>query len=348
MCLLSFVACGKTNDTQNGTTETTTLTEAEINQTTEVETTEAETTQTEEIKNNEEKPTGVGEIVEIKEPNKPAATGEFGSSEEFSGIYEIVGYISSTTNDTRHFTLMVKGVDNNNSSTNYDASKTTIPSHVIEGQDHVYLQLIFSNKGLKQWTLIDKYTQVNIGHLSEEELLEHIYPEQKYEEVKMGKINSSNEILLSKCPAGKTYVFDLNVSSDNVFVLPEIINDTNTPVIIVSTKTSKNEDPDREAIVNKSISSNALSFSGGTGDKTTKFYLSVIDGSIDYLLKTEDCFYLSKTEVGSTIDFDFEDFIYNDTGKTAILECEGTTYTLKDGEVIECSWMNDVVLIELQ
>ena len=75
--------------------------------------------------------------------------------------------------------------------------------------------------------------------------------------------------------------------------------------------------------------------------------MSVLDGSIDYLLKTEDCFYLSEAELGSVIDFDFEDFIYNDTGKTAVLECNSETYTLKDGEVIECSWMNDVVLEKL-
>jgi hypothetical protein len=117
--------------------------------------------------------------------------------------------------------------------------------------------------------------------------------------------------------------------------------------MIVGTKTSKRDDFDKKAIVSKIIPSTALSFSGGTGDKNTKLYMSVLDGSTNYLLKTEECFYLSKAEINSTIDFDFEDFIYNDTGKTAVLECNGETYTLKNGEVIECSWMNDIVLEKL-
>lgn len=47
-------------------------------------------------------------IVEIIPSDKPAAEGKFGSSAEFSGIYEITGFSANLTRE--HFTLLLKGL----------------------------------------------------------------------------------------------------------------------------------------------------------------------------------------------------------------------------------------------
>jgi hypothetical protein len=145
------------------------------------------------------------------------------------------------------------------------------------------------------------------------------------------------------------YVFDIVKNEEGSYSLPDIINDTDITVLAVSTRIGENEEFKREMKVNKVIESNAMHFSFGS-DYAEKVYMAVMESSANYLVRTADCLALSKCEVGSMIDFDFEDFVYNDTDKTITLHSEdnGNDYVLKPGEVVECSWMNDIRVVKAE
>ena len=281
-----------------------------------------------------------GDIIEIV-PSDRVANGEFGSNAEFSGIYKINGYSSMSLGSVRSLTLSLVGIDNGNSG-DFDASKTSIPNYIADFDDYIYLQLTFDDNGLVDWKIIDIVTMVDLRQATESQLTSYLFPETKYEQVPAGLLPET--IYLSEFEAGKMYVFDLETTEDS-YVLPEIINDTDIPVLLVTTRIGENDEFDREIKVNNVIESNAMHFSFGSA-YANKIYMAVMESTPEYVVRTADCFMLSECEIGKEIDFDFEDFIYNDTDKTITVYCEDTDteYVLKAGEVAECSWMNDIIV----
>ena len=270
---------------------------------------------------------------------KLETTGEFGSSAEYNGIYTIRGYSIANAFGQTFFTLTLEGFDNNNSG-NIDVTNTTINKSVGVLKNYIYLKLTFDENGVKDWSVIDKITLANWGQPDEDQLQNAVFPELEYEEVQAGK--APNIILLSNYERGKVYVFDVE-TEDDCFFMPEIINDTTIPVLAASIKTEKDDDFERELKVNKVIEGTGISFSIRTSyDK--KLYLAIIEMPVDYLLATEDYKKLSECNIGEEIDFNFEDYLYNDTNKTITLFCNNQKYVVKPGEIIECSWMNDVMV----
>lgn len=281
-----------------------------------------------------------GESVEIIPSDKPAAEGEFGTSADFSGVYEICGYSAMSFGSQRSLSLDLEGVDNENSGT-YEASHTTIPNYVTDFKDYIYMKLTFSSEGLTSWSFIDKLSMVDLGQMSESDLNARLFPETQYEQVAAGTL--PEEILLSHYTPGKMYVFDLPENEDGSYVIPPITNDTDIPVLAVSVRVGENEEFSREMKVNKVIESNSMNFSFGSG-YAKKIYMAVMESSVDYVVRTADCYMLSNCTIGSAIDFDFEDFVYNDTNETLVLNCDDETYILNPGDIVECSWMNDIVV----
>ena len=282
-----------------------------------------------------------GDVVEIVPSDKPASEGEFGSSVEFSGIYELAGYASMDMGSIRSLNLTLRGIDNNNFG-DFEATNTSIPNYITDFDDYIYLQLTFDNNGLVDWKIIDKVAMIDLGQATESQLTSYLFPETKYEEVPAGLLPET--IYLSEFEAGKMYVFDLETTEDS-YVIPEIINDTDIPVLLVSTRIGDDDEFNREIKVNNVIESNAMHFSFGSA-YADKIYMAVMESTTEYVVRTADCFMLSKCEIGEEIDFGFEDFIYNDTDKTITVYCEDTDteYVLKAGEIAECSWMNDIIV----
>ena len=279
-------------------------------------------------------------IVQIVPSDEPAAEGEFGASAAFTGIYKINGYSAMRFGSSRSLSLDLEGVDNNNSG-EYEASETTIPNYITDFKDYIYLKLVFDNNGLTSWSFIDKVTMADLGQASESEMNAHLFAETTYEQVLVGAL--PDEILLSQYAPGKMYVFNLETTEDGSYSLPPITNDTDMDVLAISIRVGEDEEFRREMKVNKVINGNSINLSFGSGD-ADKVYLAVTESSVDYLVKTADCLLLSKCEVGAKIDFDFEDYVYNDTDKVITLSCRDKQYTLQPREVVECSWMNDIVV----
>lgn len=337
LIMTSLVACGEKEADNNAMTIPVGVIEENIPPAI-VETEPVPAGPSEEIINPTEDP------VENEEPSSidsvPTAEGEFGSDETFSGVYEICGYSAMSFGSQRSLSLDLEGVDNKNSGT-YEASHTTIPNYVTDFNDYIYMKLTFSSDGLTSWSFIDKLSMADLGQMSESDLNARLFPETQYEQVAAGTL--SEEIFLSQYAPGKMYVFDLPENEDGSYVIPPITNDTDIPVLAVSVRIGENEEFNREMKVNKVIESNSMNFSFGSG-YAKKIYMAVMESSVDYVVRTADCYMLSNCTIGSAIDFDFEDFVYNDTNETLVLSCNDETYILKPGDIVECSWMNDIVV----
>ena len=261
----------------------------------------------------------------------------FGAGSEFTGLYEVTGHMSSTFGSNRTLKLSLTGVDNENSG-DFDASETTIPTYITDYTDNIYLQLTFNEKGLEDWHVVDKITMTDLKQPSEDELSKQLFPEVQYEQVPAGDLPT--EILLSKYSSGKTYVFDIP-NPDTHQPFPNIINDTTSSVMIVSTKMENDEKFDRQFKTNQVIKDTSISVSSFPNGNS-KMYIAIIESTPEVLLKTNKHVLLSECTVGSNIDFSFEDYIYNDTDKTVTLSSSNEQYVLQPKEVIACSWMNTV------
>lgn len=88
---------------------------------------------------------------------------------------------------------------------------------------------------------------------------------------------------------------------------------------------------------------NAFSF-GSCDNADDKYYLIIKESSVEAALNEVKYLKLSTCKVGAMIDFDFEDFLYNDTDTVFTLSCNDKTYTVAPGKLMECSWMNDVMV----
>lgn len=346
LSIATLTACGKDTDAKIESVDTTTPTEStESTKTEEItEPSEEATEPSENEKEDVEEDLVPGEVVDITHNGKPAASGEFGTSAEFTGIYEITSYSYISFGDVEQFPISLKGVNNDNSG-DLDGTKTTISHYIASMNDFVYIYLEFDENGVADWYVIDRVTLAQLGKPTEKQLDRYIFPEFSYEEVYVGLI--PDEIKLSNYELGKTYVFDLKMDENKNYSLPEIINDTEYSVIEVSTKVSKNSEFRREVVVNNIIKTPSISISAGTGG-SGKLYLAITERSVDYLLRTAECKMLSDCEVGKKIDFNFEDFIYNDTDKNITISYKGEKYIIKPNEVYECSWMNNIMVENIE
>ena len=272
------------------------------------------------------------------ENNKEQATkGEFGIGAEFTGIYSMGGHTIMTFGDNRAFSIDLEGVDNENEG-DFDASKTDIPTYIVDFDDYVNLSLVFDDSGLVSWSVIHKETNKDFGHPSQKELEEAVYPETKYEQVSAGTM--TDEILLSKYEKGKTYVFDIPADHKG-FISPRIVNDTDINTVAITVKVGTKGEYKRTFSSKQVIDNNGLNIFSSDNDNG-KFYLFVIDTPVEELKNFAPYVKLSDYQIGEELDFNFEDFVCNDTDKVIKISCDDKTYTLQPNEMIECSWIRDI------
>lgn len=284
-----------------------------------------------------------GEPIEIIPSDKPAAEGEFGTSAGSTGIYAIRGYASVSFNGKRSLDLMLNGIDNNNGG-DFNASATSIPDYILDYKDYIYLNLVFDNSGLVSWSVIDKVDLIDLGQPTVEQL-EKLTPDMRYEQVAAGVL--PDWISLSEYEVNKMYVFDLPADADEGYMPPSIINDSDKTILIVSTRIGMEDDFDDEWKCNLGIPN--VTFSFAYADNTDdKYYMFIREGSVELALEEVDYLNLSTCTKGALIDFYFEDFLYNDTDKVFTLSCGETTYVVNPGELMECSWMKEVMVDNIE
>ena len=354
LCMTSLVACGqKTNEPVkipdgmviNGSEDPTQpgepVTEPEEETTPSEEETQPEETQKPE---EETKPEEVKPETEVKASLVLAEGSELNPAAEFNGLYEINGYARMAFMGNLSFSMGMKGVNVENSG-EVDASKANLPEMITDIGDYVYFKLEFDGTQISAWDVVDRKTNESILHLSDDELTEKYFPEAKFEIVDAGDM--PEVINLSNYPAGKTYAF--NAPNNNNFSIPTIINDSDTQLLVVSIKNGIDDEFEREYKPNKYAPDNS---SGSTYSEDGKYYMAVIEGDAAELMATDECFLLEGLEVGAEIDFDFEDFVGNNTDKTVTIVVEDfgeeTEITLLPGEVAYCNWMNDVTIKEIK
>lgn len=339
---LNLAACGKTDKQEVVTLPPEVLQEAPHIVTPTAPSLDVNPTVEPEVVTEPEVPTAtesLGKYIEIIPSNEPAAEGAFGTSADFSGIYAIRGYSSFSFNGNRSLDLMLKGMDNNNEG-DFDASATSIPDYILDYRDYIYLNLVFNNSGLVSWSVVDKIDSVDVGQPTVEQL-EKLTPDVRYEKVEAGVL--PDLIFLSEYEVNKMYVFDLPADADEGYMPPDIINDSDKTMLIVSTRIGAEDDFDDEWKCNLGIPD--ITFSFAYADNIDeKYYMFIREGSVELALKEVDYLNLSTCTKGELIDYNFEDFLYNDTDKVFTLSCGENTYVVNPGELMECSWMKEVMV----
>lgn len=284
-----------------------------------------------------------GVSIELVHSDKPAAEGEFGTSEEFSGIYAIRGYhVSGDIIGYRLFELTLQGIDNNNSG-DFDASKTSIPNYILDYKEYVYLNLVFDDSGLAAWSVIDKVSLVDLGHPTVEQI-KKLSPDVRYEKVVAGVL--PDLILLSEYEVNKMYVFDLPTDIEENYIVPEIVNDSDKTIMIALSRVGTEEYFEKEWKSNSYISGSSNFTAIDSLDD--KYYLLIHESSIELALKEIDYLNLSTCMKGERIKFDFEDFLYNDTDKVFTISRGEKTYVVNPGELVECSWQGEVMVDNIE
>ena len=284
---------------------------------------------------------------DVAESTKGVVTLAEGSSlkvnSELSGLYKIQGYMRSNFMGNISFTAGMVGINVENEG-DVDLSKANITDELMSIFDYTYFSYTFDGEKIVDWDIVDRKTNESVLGLTDEEINNKYFPENNYETVESGDLPET--INLSNYEVGKIHAF--NVPSDGNFSIPKIINDTDYSMLIVSTKDwdgnwertykSKYYMPDNS--------------SGSTFSDDGKYYISITEGDPSDLFSSDECFLLAGHEIGEELDFDFEDYIGNNTDKTITVKISDwgveQEFKLLPGEILESSWMNDATITNIE
>lgn len=374
--MLSLAACGQKEDTKVPAENDTTIEETQksIENVEEKEEASTETTKTEtekeEVNTEDNKETELSEDVkspeateepeandetttektteeEVTEFTKGVVTLSEGSSlkvnPEYSGLYKINGYSRMNFMGNVSFTANMVGINVENEG-EVDLSKADITDELMAIMDYTYFSYTFDGEKIIEWDMVDRKTNESVLDLTADEINNKYFPENNYEIVNAGELPET--INLSNYEVGKIHAFD--VSTEENFSIPTIINDTDYSMLIVSTKDwdgnwertykSKHYVPDNS--------------SGSIFSDDGKYYIAITEGDTFEVLNSDECFLLEGHEIGEELDFDFEDYIGNNTDKTVTILISDwgveQEFKLLPGEVLESSWMNDATITNIE
>ncbi len=345
LCVASMTACGKKEDGVvkvpagtiiNGSQE-------EVEEKVEESTENIEESKPEETTKPEETEPTEPEVEEVVPGITAIETSGIQFSSEFNGSYTIGSYSRASFGDMVSFSMEVVGVDNENTGW-IDLSTVEFANEFWNFKEYVYFVLTFEENKVISWDVIDRATGESVLELTDDELTARFFPETAYEVVEAGALPET--INLSEYAVGQTYLFTV----DNEFSYPNVVNDTESSLLIVSFKNGEDGDFEREYKTKQVAGS--LSFSSATSNDN-KLYMAVLEADASALMNADECLKLAAYAAGDQLDFDFEDFVGNNTNNTITLTIAGsfgmeTELTLAPGEIIECSWMNDVTVKEIK
>ena len=263
---------------------------------------------------------------------------------EFNGLYKINGYTRMNFMGNLTFQAGLEAVNSENAG-EVDLSKAKLSDNILDYVDYFYVSLEFENDKIVDWDVVDRKTNESIMSLDDKELLNRYFPETNFEVVEAGALTET--INLSNYEIGKTYAFD--VSKDENFSAPQIINDTEHSILIVSIRTSKDDAFERQFKSKHAMPDTSVS---SIYSNDGKYYVAIIEGNVNEFANSDDCLILEGYKIGDELDFDFEDYVLNNTDKTITLTADdwGTSYefVLLPNEVLECSWMDDIVVKDIK
>ena len=262
---------------------------------------------------------------------------------EYSGLYKINGYSRMNFMGNISFTAGMVGINVENEG-DVDLSKANITDELMSIFDYTYFSYTFDGEKIVDWDIVDRKTNESVLGLTDEEINNKYFPENNYETVEAGDLPET--INLSNYEVGKTYAFD--VSSDESFDIPKIVNDTDYPLLAVSTK-DWNDNWERTYKSKHYMPDDSF---GTMSSNDGKYYLAITEGDPVDLLTSDECFLLEGHEVGEELDFDFEDYIGNNTDKTVTILISDwgveQEFKLLPGEILESDWMNDATITNIE
>lgn len=266
------------------------------------------------------------------------------ATSEFSGLYKIGSYSRMAfMGSVSSFTSSMKGVEVENEG-EVDLANAGISDTLISVFDYTYFYFEFNEGAITKWDIVDRKTNESVLGLTDEEITNKYFPENNYEIVNAGELPET--VNLSNYEVGKTYAFD--VPSEGNFSMPTIINDTDYSMLIVSTK-DWNGNWERTYKSKYYMPDNS---SGSTFSDDGKYYVSITEGDPSDLFSSDECFLLAGHEIGEELDFDFEDYIGNNTDKTITVKISDwgveQEFKLLPGEILESSWMNDATITNIE
>jgi hypothetical protein len=263
----------------------------------------------------------------------------------FSETFKVSGYSMMSFMGNLSFNITVTPIHENDiGSIDFDVSKANLPDNITDYFDYLYIKVEFDGKEIVSWDVFDKETNISIFDMTEDEMVMKYTPEVKFDIVDAGALPETMK--LSEYTFGKTYVF--TTEKDAGFTPPTIINDTEYSIVAIATKIGINDEFDREYRANQGMPDNT---GRGASSQEGKYYVAVI-GPDDRFMDSDDCHRLAGYSVGDKLDFSFEDFVGNNTDKTITVSVssfgEDAEFTIAPGNIIYCSWMNDVTIKEIK
>lgn len=261
---------------------------------------------------------------------------------QFNGLYEFVGH----SYQGFMFEANLSSISNENKG-EVELSQTILNDKILNYTDFVYLSLTFDNEKIIDWDVLDKNTKESILYFTEEELLNYYFPESNFEKIEAGP--SPETINLSNYEIGKTYVF--NVNNEGNFSFPNIINDTEYPILTVSI----NKNPIYNNFEREYITKHSVQNKNNTYQylyKDASYSISILETNLNDVFISKKCLNLEGYNIEDKLNLDREELIVNNTDKIFVLYVldwnENIKFTLLPGEILSCSWQDDIYVEDIK
>lgn len=234
-----------------------------------------------------------------------------------------------------------------------NATKFNLPSNLYNYTDYIRMRVTYSEEDLKVYDckVINYSTGEVIEDLSEENINKLFNIEYGK---KITKKSWSDKIKLSEI--NENVIYKYTASSSTQF--PEIENDLGKNCIIYI----KQQDDDTyksEIKMSKNISGEEKSISinkYNSGESFCIMYKTLKKSELLKLVEKNEIIYLSKYENGDKLEFDFENYIYNDTDKNIIVNIKdkvfdvekSKSFLIKKGKICGFDHMIDEAIISYE
>lgn len=263
--------------------------------------------------------------------------------------FDISGYASWNGNTS--FSVYIDG-----EYVRVDANKFKLPSILKNYSENVQLEITYfiHSKEVLICSVINKSTGEKISDLSEENI-------KKLFDIEYGKtpINKPwcEEIKLSEITPNTIYKY----TATSTVQIPKITNDTGKDCVVYTKETKEggwnDESYEKEVYLLNNIEGNAASFVYNefiAGESLNIMYKEATTNELLSIIDSDEIIRLNGYKSGQSLQYGFEDYIYNDTANDITLITkdsafgmeETKTIVIKAGKIYGFSWMIDSVTVK--
>lgn len=272
--------------------------------------------------------------------------------------------------DSKRGTFELKGYSSTNGVVDYStrideeyvqikAKEHNLPTTLYNYKEDILLDIVYTKKLLKGYevqtcAVINRITNERITDLSEENL-------KRLFDIEYGKTIENQpwveKISLSELSLDTIYKYTATSTAN----IPEIINNTGNDCLVytkIFSNSWHDDDPyEKEIYLFNKIKSNAFSFSYNEfepGESMNIMYKPVTTEEILKLIDESEIIRLNGYKPGDKLEYDFEDYLYNDTENDIILIANDTswgiessnTVTVEAGRIYQFDWMINSVTVK--